>query len=297
MRILLQFPEGLKKHALEHAKEYEKKGHTVFISSAPCYGACDLALEEAKTVKADKIIHFGHAPFIKKKLPVKVEYVEFHIDVNLKNIRKSASQLKEFKKIALATTVQHVHQLKEMKKIFEKTGKKVLIGRGALAFYPGQVLGCDAGAVLSVSDKADAVVFIGDGLFHPLAIGVEKPVFVIHPKSGQVRKINSEIERLKKKRKGILTRALYSKTFGILLSTKPGQSNVKLAEEIKKKLEKKGKKAEILVSNSFDPLSLQNFQSFECYVTTACPRISEDSDIYGKPVLDIELFKDFIFLI
>jgi len=296
MKILLQFPEGLKKYALEYAKEYEKKGHKVFISSAPCYGACDLALEEAKAIKADKIIHFGHAPFIRKKLPVKVEYVEFHIDVNLKNLRKAISKLK-FKKIVLATTVQHVHQLKEMKKIFEKAGKKVFIGRGTLAKHPGQVLGCDEGAVLSVYEKADAVIFVGDGLFHPLAVKVDKPVFVIHPKSGKVRSINKEIELLKKRRKGLLTRALYAKTFGILLSTKPGQFNQKLAEEIKKKLEKKGKKAEILIANSFDPFSLENFELFDCYITTACPRISDDYEVFRKPVLDMELFKDFILLI
>ena len=63
MKILLQFPEGLKQKAVEIAKKYEKKGDVVFLSAAPCYGACDLALDEARAIGAKKIIHFGHSPF------------------------------------------------------------------------------------------------------------------------------------------------------------------------------------------------------------------------------------------
>ncbi|MBI4399825.1 diphthamide synthesis protein, partial [Candidatus Micrarchaeota archaeon] len=70
MRVLLQFPEGLKSKALKIAKKYEKKGYEVFISSSPCYGACDIAIEEAKACKADKILHFGHAEFTKIDYPI-----------------------------------------------------------------------------------------------------------------------------------------------------------------------------------------------------------------------------------
>src|SRR3989339_335352 len=52
VRILLQFPEGLKKEALSHAIQYRKEGHEVFLSASPCYGACDLAYAEAEAVKA-----------------------------------------------------------------------------------------------------------------------------------------------------------------------------------------------------------------------------------------------------
>ena len=39
MRILLQFPEGLKQKALGHAKALELEGNEVFISASPTYGA------------------------------------------------------------------------------------------------------------------------------------------------------------------------------------------------------------------------------------------------------------------
>ncbi len=294
MKILLQFPEGLKQKALAYVKKYEKQGHEVFVSSSACYGACDLALDEAKKIGAKKIIHFGHAKFIKKKLPIKVEYVEYHEDVELKNLKRSLSLLAPFDKIGLATTVQHVHQLAEMKKFFESRGKKVFIGKGSAAFYKGQVLGCDSDAVTAIANKVDAIVFIGDGMFHAFAIDIDKPVFVIHPRSGEIKQINEEIEKLRKRRRGAIIAAVDAKIFGVLVSTKPGQFNLAVAEKIKKELKKCKKTALILVSNEFYPIALNNFLYVDCYVTTACPRITDDSENYGKPVLDTRMFSDLI---
>jgi len=295
MRIILQFPEGLKKEALAYAQKYENEGHEVLLSGASCYGACDLAIDEANAVGADKIIHFGHAPFIKKKLLIEVEYVEWHIDVDLDKFEKAIKELK-FDKIALATTVQHIHQLNEMKKILESDGKKVFVSKGPLAAYPGQVLGCDAGAISSVVKNSDAVVFVGEGHFHPLAIDIDpdKPVFIIHPKSGQIRKINDEIEKLRKRRKGAILKAVYAKTLGIIVSTKPGQFNLPVAEKIKKELTLLGKRSEIIVSNEISPLALNNFISFDCYIVTACPRIADDTEAFGRPVLNLKMFSDLV---
>ncbi len=292
MRILLQFPEGLKKEALEHVKKYEKEGHKVFISAAACYGACDLALDEAKTIGAEKIIHFGHAPFIKKKLPVDVEYIEYHIDVNLERIRKAVEGINE-EKIALGTTVQHIHQLDEIKGIFESAGKKIFIGRGKVAYYEGQILGCDYLAVTRFKD-ADAIVIVGDGIFHAIGVETDRPVYVIHPQNGVLRNIGKETEKLLKRRKGSIARALECKKFAVLLSTKPGQFHPELAEKLKKELEAVGRKAVIVVANEFSPLTLTNFTEFECYVNTACPRIADDVEAFGKPILNPDMVKEML---
>ncbi|MFA5050055.1 MAG: diphthamide biosynthesis enzyme Dph2 [Candidatus Micrarchaeia archaeon] len=294
MILLLQFPEGLKQKALEYAEKYEQDGHEIYLSSAPCFGACDLALEEAKAVNADKIIHFGHSKFINSTLPIKVEYVEFPIDIDLKILQNSLEYLKDYRKIALATTIQHIHQLEKIKEFFNSKGKIILTQKGNKTSYEGQILGCDPNAITRVEKDSDAVLFIGDGLFHALAIKIEKPVFVLNPYSGGIRKINGEIEKLKKKRKGMLAGAYVSKTFGILVSTKPGQFNLSSAKIIKKKLREKGKEAHILIANNFDSYSLENFMAFDCYITTACPRISDDSGQFEKPILDLELFEELI---
>lgn len=296
MKILLQFPEGLKQHALEYAQKYESEGHEVFLSGSSCYGACDLALDEAEAVGAEKIIHFGHAPFLKAELPIEVEYVEWHVDVDLERFREAAVKIKQ-SSVVLATTVQHIHQIKEMKKILEAAGKQVHIGKGLLAHHPGQVLGCDAAAITSVAKKAKAIVFVGDGQFHSLAINSEKPVFAIHPKSGSLEQINENIEKLRKRRKGTILKAVDAECFGILVSTKPGQFHLDAAKKIKSSLESSGRRAEILVSSEISPLALNNFISFDCYVVTACPRIADDREMFGKPVLNPGMFAELMGII
>ncbi|MFH0885261.1 MAG: diphthamide biosynthesis enzyme Dph2 [Candidatus Micrarchaeota archaeon] len=289
MRILLQFPEGLKQKALEYARKYEAEGHEVFLSASACYGACDLALDEARWVKADKIVHFGHNRFVKEDLPIPVEYVDYNIDIDIQKLESIVPHLEGMKTIALATTVQHIHQLEEMKAYFEKNGKRVLIGKGERAKMPGQILGCDSGAIKSVEPDSDAVVFIGEGMFHPLAMETSKPSFSYNPSSGAVKRLDDEIARLRKKRKGAITLAYSAKTFGILLSTKPGQFNMAGAQWAKKELEKRSRNAAIVAANELEPMALKNFMSFDCYINTACPRMADDTEEFGKPILNIDM--------
>lgn len=297
MILLLQFPEGLKRKALEYAETYRKEGHEVFLSSSPCFGACDIALEEAKTVHANKIIHFGHSEFVKESLPIEVEYIEFPINLDIKYLENILHDLESYNTIAIATTVQYVHKLEEIRDFFESKGKTVLTSKGSLASHEGQILGCDASAVTSIAKDADAILFIGDGLFHPLAITLDKPVFTYNPYSHVMEDISERIKELKKRRKGMLAAAVVSKSFGILVSTKLGQFNLSLARIIRNKLKEKGKHSEILIGNTFDSISLENFQAFDCYITTACPRLSEDFEQFEKPILDKELFNELMKLL
>jgi len=287
MKILLQFPEGLKKIALEHTERYRKEGHEVFLSASACYGACDLALDEARAVKADKIIHFGHAPFLKTS-PIPVEYVEYHEDADLEKIKSAVKKIPE-KKIALATTVQHIHQLKNFRNIFMEAGKDVFVGKGELAHHEGQILGCDFKALKN--EQAEAAVIIAGGLFHGAGIFIDKPVYVIHPKTGEVRNISSEIEKARKRRKGAVLKAVEAKSFGVMLSTKPGQFKPGLAEDLAEKIRDAGAKAEVVVANNLDPNSLNNFM-FDAFVNTACPRIADDQEAFGKPVLNPDMLEE-----
>jgi len=295
MRILLQFPEGLKQKASDVARKYESDGHQVFLSASPCYGACDIALDEARWIGADKIVHFGHSRFMRTGIQIPVEYVEYHVDIETEGLRSALSFLEGKKTVALATTIQHAHQLDEMKGFLEKNGKKVLIGKGAKTSVPGQVLGCDALAVGSVLGKADAVLFVGNGMFHALAIeaGEGVPVIAYDPYSKKARDIKTDIALIRRKRKGAIARALSCKRFGIMLSTKPGQFALRQAEDAKEELAKRGFEAAIVVANELDPLALNNFMSFDCYVNTACPRMADDGEKFGKPVLNYGMLGDF----
>ncbi|MFH1222513.1 MAG: diphthamide biosynthesis enzyme Dph2 [Candidatus Micrarchaeota archaeon] len=289
MRILLQFPEGLKQMAMQYAEKYRKEGHEVVLAAAACYGACDLALDDARAIGADKIVHFGHARFM-KKTPLPVEYVEWHDVVNLDRLATAVKKIQE-KNIALATTVQHIHQLAKMKKIFEAAGKKVFIGSGAFTVYEGQVLGCDFGA--AVNKAANAAVIVAGGDFHAVGAFVDYPVYAIHPKTGEVRNLSKEIERAKKLRKGAVLKAVDAKSFGVMVSTKPGQMRLQLAEQLAEKIRKHGRHAEVVVSNQLDANAINNFM-FDALVNTACPRIADDTELFGKPVLNPDMLEELL---
>lgn len=294
MKILLQFPEGLKKNALSEAQKLEKEGHEVYISSSTCYGACDLPMDEARSLNIGKLIHFGHSQFIRTALPFEVEYRECHMRIEVEKIKGALPLLKGKKKIVLVTTIQHILQIGEMKKFLEEKGKKVLIGKGCLATYLGQALGCDPTSATSVSRGADAILYVGDGKFHPTGIKTDIPVFALNPYTGQCRQMNDEIEKIRKRKKGMLLKALECKAFAILLSTKPGQFCPHVAESAKKKLQEAGLTAEILVSNEFNPVSIANFPQFQCYINTACPRVDEDSELFDKPIINAVDLDDFL---
>jgi 2-(3-amino-3-carboxypropyl)histidine synthase len=297
MKILLQFPEGLKQKATEIAKKYEAEGHEVFLSASACYGACDIALDEARWIKADKIIHFGHNRFVKTKLSIPVEYINYSVDVDVESLAAALEHLKNYKTIALATTVQHIHQIDDMKAFFEKNGKNVLFGKGERADKPGQILGCDAGAIRSVEKNADAIVFVGNGMFHPLALDTDKPVFVFNPSDSSVKHLSQEIEKLRKKRRGAIAKALMCKRFGILISTKVGQFGIVQANWVKKELERRGFECAVLVANELEPLAIANFMSFDCLVNTACPRMADDNEKFEKPILNVDMLKQFFEII
>jgi 2-(3-amino-3-carboxypropyl)histidine synthase len=62
----LQFPEGLKKYAVDVASEIESKTDAkVIVLVDPTYGACDLKEEQAKKLGVDLLVHFGHTEFKK----------------------------------------------------------------------------------------------------------------------------------------------------------------------------------------------------------------------------------------
>ncbi len=296
MRIILQVPEGLKQEALSHAARLSAQGHSVFLSASACFGACDLALDEARHIGAKKLIHYGHAEFSRVHVPgLKVEYIPYYAELDWKAtgvmLQKAASLLHASgaKKLSLVFPIQHAKNAARVRGQLAKAGFSVASGKGGSHTRAvGQVLGCDGTAAYSgAARSAGTVVYFGGGKFHPTGIPAGKPVLCADPHLQDAYWITDEIAKQEKRKNGALLAASEAKTFGILLSTKPGQMNTAGAELAKKLIEKKGRRAEILVANEFSPLALANFLKFDAYINTACQRISDDREAYGKPVVNI----------
>lgn len=287
MRILLQFPEGLKQNALEYAKKLESEGNEVFVSASPTYGACDLAIDEAKAIKAEKLVHYGHAEF--QHVDFNVEYVFYTVDAPMEILERSLEQLKPFNTIGIVTTIQHVHQLAKVREYYEGKGKKVIIGKPyGFAKQGGQILGCDIGSAAGIDSQVDAHVYFGGGFFHPLGalLHTSKPFLVVEPFTNTIEFIDRYREIYHKRARGKIAASVGAKKFGIIVSTKNGQHNLNLAKLLKAKIEKNGLEAAILVSNQVDFQSLENMREFDAFINTACPRIAvDDTTRMKKPML------------
>jgi 2-(3-amino-3-carboxypropyl)histidine synthase len=289
-RILIQLPEGLKFEAMHLARTVEKTGALPIISADPCYGACDLPINEAESLGVDLAIHFGHSKMIKHER-VPTVYVEARATVKVNTaVEKALPLLEKWRKIGLATTIQHVQTLDEVREILTRSGKTVAVGDAGRLSYAGQVIGCDYSNVKSIAKDVEAFLFVGGGQFHALGVAVStaKPIVVADPYENRAYSIDGEAERIMKKRWASIEEAKKAEVFGVLVGLKPGQKRLEEALDVKKRLEEKGKSAFVFVCEEVAPEMLMEFPMVDAYVNTACPRISVDDDSrFNKPVLTV----------
>jgi len=197
--------------------------------------------------------------------PVKILYVEarqkkFDFDVSNKEIEKLP------RKLILAYSVQYKELANHMKKLLEK--KKIKISKFI------QVLGCSR-----ISNKENLPVFlISTGKFHAENLYFQAPIIYVLEEN-KIRKVSEEeINKIKAHKKAAWMNFLNASRVGIIVSTKPGQENMKKAIELKKKIEKKyknKKQAFLFVSDNIDVSQFENFD-IDSWVNTACKGISVD---------------------
>ncbi|MEM2099286.1 MAG: diphthamide biosynthesis enzyme Dph2 [Candidatus Bathyarchaeia archaeon] len=293
-RVLLQLPEGLKSDGIRLARIVEKAGALPIISADPCYGACDVAVAEAQLLGVDLIVHFGHAKLVKHE-SVPTIYVEARATAIVDEVvRQAIPLLGGWSKIGLATTVQHVQMLDNVREILVRAGKSVVVGDAGRVRYAGQVLGCDYSNVKSVASDVDVFLFIGGGKFHALGVALvaAKPTIVADPYEGRAYLIDTDVQRVIKQRWACIEQALNARTFGVLIGLKLGQKHFDEAIKIKNAIESKGKAAFLFAIREVLPEALIMFPAVDAYVNTACPRIAFDvASKFSKPVLTINEFK------
>lgn len=287
-RVLLQFPEGLKPEAPRIAKTIEKLGVVTIVSADPCYGACDVAVEEAQSLGVDLIIHYGHSQQVKhERFPTM--YVEARATLNVSSaIEKALPILQRWERIGLATTIQHVQVLDEVREILTRHGKIVMIGDSGRLNYPGQIIGCDYSNAVSIAKDVEAFLFIGGGKFHGIGVAVStsKPTVIADPYDCTATSVDQEAEKIFKKRWAMVTEAKDARVFAVLVGMKLGQKRLEEALQLKDKLENQGKATFLFALREITPEALMEFPSIDAFVNTACPRISlDDASRFRKPML------------
>jgi 2-(3-amino-3-carboxypropyl)histidine synthase len=168
------------------------------------------------------------------------------------------------RKLLLLYSIQYKKQAREIKRELEK-------GRIKIVRFQ-QVLGCS-----KINNKQKLpVLLIGSGEFHALNLYLQAPATYIII-GGRVKQVpRADIERLRAYRKSALIKFLKADNLGILVSTKPGQQNLKSAIKLKERLEKEGKQAFILITNNIEPTQFENF-NIDSWINTACPGLAYDN--------------------
>jgi len=287
-------PEGLKPEAPRLAKIVEKAGALPIVSADPCYGACDLATAEAESLDVDLIIHFGHAKLLKhEKVPTL--YIEARATLIVEAaVIAAVPLLAGYSRIGLATTVQHVQAIDTVRELLVKAGKTIEVGDATRLPYPGQIIGCDFGNVKSIAKDVDAFLFVGGGKFHALgiALATSKPTIIADPYGGHAYSVYEEAKKIIKQRFASIEEASHAKTFGVLISLKPGQKNLEQALAVKETMEKMEKNVCLFAVREILPEVLAEFLTVDAFVNTACPRISlDEASKFKKPVLTVQEFR------
>ncbi|MFH1588043.1 MAG: diphthamide biosynthesis enzyme Dph2, partial [Candidatus Diapherotrites archaeon] len=278
-RILLQLPDGLKDKTTEIIKELNSTGAEVIALMDPCFGACDANPQLLKEFNADLLIHLGHLQIQENK---KILFIPLKYGIEKGKIKKLSELLekelnkKKINSIALCTTAQYLDWVPELKKELKKIKVFTSKGTGRIK-AEAQVLGCNFSALKEPSKKAEAIVFLGDGLFHPLGASYanELPFYALNPIEEKIKEISSEKEKFLRKSFARIAKAEEAESFGIVISKKQGQKFLNKAIKLKKLIEGKGKKA-FLFAVDYVNESYFLGTKIDCFVITACPRIVFD---------------------
>jgi 2-(3-amino-3-carboxypropyl)histidine synthase len=289
--VLLQIPDGLRPQAFALAESLRRWTSTeIVISGDSCYGACDVAISQARALVAELLVHYGHNRMISETDPP-VIYVEAKMEYDARAlVEKALPLIRGWSRVGLMVTVQGAHLLGDVSDALKQSGVHVAVGEGAgRTPDDGQILGCDYTTALSVQGDVDGYLFVGAGRFHPIGLTISTglPVALANPYTMKVEMLDdAEVMRLAKKRMAQITGARRAKRLGVIVSLKPGQRRLELARSLKNRLEEAGLEAHIVALDEVSATTLGNFTEAEAYINTACPRISLDgvADI-KKPML------------
>ncbi|MEM4222030.1 MAG: diphthamide biosynthesis enzyme Dph2 [archaeon] len=266
-KALIQLPEGLKPIFQEIKKNLVCE---CVLSGDSCFGACDLRFSK----DCDATIHIGHNSFGFEELENKKT---IFCEVLAKNVSFSGLSSSNLpKKVGLLSSLDFLEYLPKVKRILEEKEIKCYDG--------GQILGCNWTNALKIKDKVDCFLVLSSGIFHALGVqyATKKPVFNYNPFSERLEKIEKDFEKEKWTRIALGKKA---KSFGIVLSSKPGQYKIKVAEKLLNMIKEKGLEAELIVLDDIFPERL-NYLPFDAFVITACPRIViDDWKNYQKAII------------
>ncbi|VDM51841.1 unnamed protein product [Angiostrongylus costaricensis] len=275
-QVALQFPEGLIMYSGLIADILEKHtGCVTVIMGDVTYGACCVDDYTANCLVP-----------IQNTEGIAMLYVFVSIGINITNfVDCIRSNFAAPCRIGLVSTIQFVTSLQAVSNALENTGLEIVLPQ-CKPLSPGEILGCTSPRL---DNSCDVVIYLGDGRFHLESLMIHNPDVMAYQYDPYSRKFTRErydFNVLMKNRKGAIDVARRCTTFGLIQGTLGRQGNIKVVQELERKLISRNKKfVRVLLSEIF-PRKLEKFEEVDCWVQVACPRLSIDWGAeFRKPLL------------
>ena len=288
--VALNGPEGLIPKLQDAADHIgEKFGIEAYVIGDTCWGSCDLNTHAADMLGADILFNIGHTVAM-ETFGDKVVMIDAFDDISFYSVAtKCASELQgKYKTISILTDSQHLHEIENVKKIFEDHNFSVVIGKGKGQLRDAQVFGCEFYPAYKIQRIVDAYVFLGQSMFHSasVAMSTEKPTFMLDPYFDEYSQVNEFAQGMQRRAILSIYKALDANKIGIIIGLKEGQFAHVRALGLKKEFEKFGRKVQMIALTEITDDRIQNFRGIEAFVQVACPRIATDNH-FKKPMLSV----------
>lgn len=293
-RVLIQAPDGIKPYLTPLTMQLEAKGIEFFISGSHTWGGCDIAINEAKALGIKYIIHIGHHGPVRASIKdYRVLFIPGKSEIDIKPVIRKAARILKDKgalKVALMSTIQHLHKLNDAIQVLREEGLSSVTGKSpAPHMYEGLLIGCDMRGLDMIKDY-DSVIVISGGIFHGLGVALwtSKMVVVADPYFNRVLNLEKHVRRVISQRLKDISDALDSKKFLIITSIKPGQLFIKQTLRIKDALVKTQREVNIAVFDEITKEKLENMGNYDAYINAACPRlVIDDRELFPGPVVNM----------
>jgi len=291
-RILVEVPLGLRELGVAMARELESKGFEVHMSGRNAWGSCDFTV----TKDHDAVLHLGHA------LPpniLRIIRVNMKITKELEAGEVSRWVLGDGSRIILSPAYYNPIEdlVRKASSLARDVGDSLLAYALPYRLYaeeiakevgmrvaPAPMTGCFVGY-----PAGSKVIVVGGGYFYGLTFKLMRPetkVYLLDVFRSRLEDLDQAYRIIVARKLKHLDDARSARSFGVIVSTKPGQARWDLAARVIEKLRNSGREAIIIEADEVSP-DLVNNLPVDAVVNTACPRIGfDDLDRFLKPVIN-----------
>ncbi len=175
----------------------------------------------------------------------------------------------------MAYSIQYKQLAEQLKNLLKKKGKKITNFQ--------QVLGCS-----KINFREKNILLISSGEFHSFNLYNQNKDVIIFDGTNIYNINKKQIKQYQQAKQASLNNYYHAKNIGILVSTKPGQQNLKKALDFRKNFIKthKNKNSYIFLADNINTQEFENFP-IQSWVNTACPGLALNKNIKNKKIINL----------